>query len=56
MLGIVWQTLFHENKIKNHKMYSSFVTPGFPPLGANKSGFKFHFNIRGKLSIILCDK
>ena len=40
-------------------MNTSFVSPSLRPPGANKTGFNlliFHFNIRGKLSIIRCDE
>ena len=40
---------------KNHKIHNNFVSLYLRPLGANKTGFNlviFHFNIRGKLSII----
>ena len=46
-------------KNKNPKIDTSFVRPGLRPLRADKTGFNliiFHFNIRGKLSIIRCDK
>ena len=46
-------------KIKIIKLKPSFVSPGLRPLAADKTGFNlkiFHFDIRGKLSIIRCDK
>ena len=48
-------------KVKNHKIYTSVVSPIFRPLRlrAIKTGFNLmilHFNICGKLSIIRCDK
>ncbi len=46
-------------KIKIIKLKPSFVSPSLRPLAADKTGFNlkiFHFDIRGKLSIIRCDK
>ena len=46
-------------KMKNHKIDTSFVSTALWPLGANKTGVNLiivHFDIRGKLSIIRCDK
>ena len=40
---------------KNHKIITSFVRPAIQPLGTIKTGFN-HFKIRGKLSIIRCNK
>ena len=45
--------------MKNFKIKTSFVSPGLRPLAADKTGFNlkiFLFDIRGKLSIIRCDK
>ncbi len=51
---------FYTNiKIKIIKLKPSFVSPGLRPLAADKTGFNlkiFPFDIRGKLSIIRCDK
>ena len=46
---------------KEYDIYLShrFVSPGLRPLAADKTGFNlkiFSFDIRGKLSIIRCDK
>ena len=51
--SIVLQTFFTNNKIN-----TSFVSLGFLPFHANKIGLSlnFLFYIRGKLSIIRCDK
>ncbi len=46
-------------KIKIIKLIPVFLSPGLWPLRANKTDFDlilFHFDIRGKLSIIRCDK
>ncbi len=46
-------------KRKIIKLKPSFVSPDLRPLAADKTGFNlkiFHFDIRGKLSIIRCDK
>ena len=59
MYSIELQTVFYEYQNKNHKLKPSFVRPGLRPLAADKAGFNlktFHFDIRGKLSIIRCDK
>ncbi len=59
MYSIELQTVFYEYQNKNHKIDTSFVSPGLRPLAADKTGFNlkiFHFDIRGKLSIIRCDK
>ena len=59
MYSIELQTIFYEYQNKNPKINTSFVRPGLRPLRADKTGFNliiFYFNIRGKLSIIRCDK
>ncbi len=59
MYSIELQTIFYEYQNKNPKINASFVSPGLRPLTADKTGFNliiFTFNIRGKLSIIRCDK
>jgi len=59
MYSIELQTIFYEYQNKNPKINTSFVTPGLRPLTADKSGFNlmiFTFNIRGKLSMIRCDR
>ncbi len=41
------------------KIKTSFVSQGLRPLAADETGLNlknFHFDIRGKLSIIPCDK
>ena len=46
-------------KIKIIKLKPSFVSPSLRPPAADKTGFNlkiFHFDIRGKLSIIRCDE
>ena len=46
-------------RYKNNKINTSFVSPCLCPLGADKTGFNLkilHFDIRGKLSIIRCDR
>ncbi len=45
MYSIELQTVFYEYQNKNHKINSSFVSHDI-----------CHFDIRGKLSIIRCDK
>ena len=53
MYSIELQTVFYEYQNKNHKIKT------LRPLAADKTGFNlkiFHFDIRGKLSIIRCDK
>ena len=55
MYSIELQTVFYEYQIKIIKLKPSFDSPGLRPLAADKTGFNlkiFHFNIRGKLSII----
>ena len=47
------------NKMKNHNINTSFVSPGFRPHLANKTGINLvinRFPIRRNLSIIRCDK
>ncbi len=59
MYSIELQTIFYEYQNKNPKINISFLRPGLRSLRADKTGFNliiFHFNIRGKLSIIRCDK
>ena len=57
MYSIELQTVFYEYQNKNHKINTSFVSPGLRPLAADKTGFNLNrFDIRGKLSIIRCDK
>ena len=60
MYRIIIPRQFSTNsKIKKHKINTSLDSLGFRTLGANKSGINpmiFHFTIRGKLSIIRCDK
>ena len=53
MYSIELQTIFYE--YQNFQ----FCQPGLRPIGADKTGFNriiFHFDNRGKLSIIRCDK
>ncbi len=52
MYSIELQTIFYEYKNKKHKINTSFVSPEGPGL----LFYNFYFNIRGKLSIIICDK
>ncbi len=59
MYSIELQTVFYKYQNKNHKIKPSFVSPGLRPLAADKTDLNlkiFHFDIRGKLSIIRCDK
>jgi len=59
MYSIELQTVSTNIKIKIIKLKPSFVSPGLRPLAADKTGFNlkiFPFDIRGKLSIIRCDK
>ncbi len=59
MYRIELQTIIYEYQNKNHKINTSFFSPDLRPLGADKPGYNriiFHFDIRGKLSIIRCDK
>ena len=59
MYSIELQTIFYECQNKNRKINTSFVSLDPRPLGANKAGIiliVFFINIRGKLSIIRCDK
>ncbi len=59
MYSIELQTVFYEYQNKNHKIKTKFCQTGLRPLAADKTGFNlkfFHFDIRGKLSIIRCDK
>ncbi len=53
MYSIELQTVFYEHQNKNHKIKTQFCQPR----GAEGFNLKiFHFDIRGKLSIIRCDK
>ena len=59
MYSIEFRQFSTNIKIKIIKLKPSFVSPGLRPLAADKTGFDlkiFHFDIRGKLSIIRCDK
>ena len=59
MYSIESLSIFYEYQNKYNKINTSFVSQGLWPLGADKTGFNlmiFHFDIRGKLSIIRCDK
>ncbi len=49
MYSIELQKIFYEYKHKNHIIITSFLAPGF-------NRIIFHFDIRGKLSIIRGDK
>ncbi len=54
MYSIVLQIVFHETSYQNHK-----IPRALGPFGANKTDFNlkiFQFDIRGKLSIIRCEK
>jgi len=61
MYSIELQTIFHEYQNKNHKMNTTFFSPGPRPSGLKKTGFNliiFHFDILARKAVynIRCDK